>query len=430
MISRARGYHPSKTIIKMRNIITIAVLCLLGGLNAEARTITVCSSCSFTSIKQALAAAVEGDVILIKKGEYQEGNIIVEKPVTLRGEGFPVLDGQNEAEVLTITANNVVVEGLDIRNVGASYLEDRAGIRVRKAKGFSIRNNRLNNTFFGIYLEHSASGAITGNKIFGEAVQEMSSGNAIHLWYCKDILVENNHVRGHRDGIYLEFVDNSKIRSNISEYNLRYGLHFMFSNNDDYFRNTFRRNGAGVAVMFSRQINMWENKFEYNWGQASYGLLLKEIYDAEIRDNTFRENTIGIYVEGSNRLQYRRNEFIRNGWAIKMSGGCLDNIVTANNFLNNTFDLSLNSAANNNTFDGNYWSSYNGYDLNRDGTGDVPYQPVKLFNYIVNRTPEAMVLLRSLFVDLLNFSERVSPVFTPANVADNRPLMRQLAFKR
>ena len=261
------------------------------------------------------------------------------------------------------------------------------------------------------------------------SIRGQCSGNAIHLWYCKQIVVENNQVRGHRDGIYLEFVDDSRVRNNISENNLRYGLHFMFSNDDDYSHNIFRRNGAGVAVMFSRNINMWENRFEYNWGRASYGLLLKEIYDAEIRDNVFLENTIGIYVEGSTRIQYQHNEFNRNGWAIKMSGGCLDNTVTANNFLDNTFDLSLNSAPNNNSFDGNYWSEYNGYDLGRDGVGDVPYQPVKLFNYVVNRTPEAMVLLRSLFVDLLNFSEKVSPVLTPANVADKTPLMQKLNFQ-
>ncbi len=414
----------------MRNTTIIAILCLLSSFSARGRTITVCPSCTFSSIKQAIAAAAEGDVILIKKGTYREGNITVDKPLTLRGEGYPIVDGQNQAEVLTITANNVVVEGLDVRNVGTSYLEDRAGIRARRARGFAIRNNRLDNTFFGIYLEKSSDGAISGNHITGKAVHEMSSGNAIHLWHCKNVLVEDNYLRGHRDGIYLEFVDSSSIRLNTAEDNIRYGLHFMFSNNDDYFHNTFRRNGAGVAVMFSRRINMWENTFEFNWGRASYGLLLKEIYDAEIHDNTFRENTIGILVEGSTRLKYRNNEFSRNGWAVKISGGCLDNEVEGNNFLNNTFDLSVNSTTNTNTFNGNYWSSYNGYDLNRDGRGDVPYRPVKLFNYVVNRTPEAMVLLRSLFIDLLNFSEKVSPVFTPANVADEQPLMRPLIFRR
>lgn len=413
----------------MRKTIILSAL-LLATLAIRAATVTVCPGCECNTIGQAITTANAGDEILIKSGLYHEGNILIDKALRLKGEGWPVIDGENETEIFTVIASGVAIEGLVVRNVGTSYLEDRAGIRMRRVKDFTIRNNRLENTFFGIYLEHCTDGLVTDNIIEGEAVHEMSSGNAIHLWYCKRMLVENNQVRGHRDGIYFEFVDDSRVRYNISEDNLRYGLHFMFSNDDDYFQNAFRRNGAGVAVMFSRNIDMWENHFEFNWGRASYGLLLKEIYDAEIRNNVFLENTIGIYVEGSTRIRYQYNEFNHNGWAIKMSGGCLDNEVNANNFLHNTFDLSLNSAPNNNSFDGNYWTDYNGYDLGRDGIGDVPYHPVKLFNYIVNRTPEAMVLLRSLFVDLLNFSEKVSPVLTPANVADNAPSMQKLNFQK
>ena len=391
----------------------------------HASTLEVCPTCEFSSVKMALAVATDGDEIQVQKGTYQEGQIIVDKKVHLRGIDWPVLDGNNQTEVLTIVASGVTMEGFVIKNVGTSYLEDRAGIRVKKVKNFTIKHNRLLNTFFGIYLEHASDGLISGNEVIGEAVQESSSGNAIHLWYCKRITVENNLARHHRDGIYFEFVDNSLIKNNVSEDNLRYGLHFMFSNEDDYFNNTFRRNGAGVAVMFSKKINMWENVFEYNWGKASYGMLLKEIYDADIKNNIFRENTIGIYVEGSTRINYLQNDFIRNGWAIKISGGCLDNVISKNNFTSNTFELSLKASTNNNTFDGNYWSDYSGYDLDRNGVGDVPYRPVKLFNYVVNETPEAMVLLRSLFVDIINFSEKVSPVFTPENVIDNKPSMKR-----
>ena len=406
-------------------VLNIAFLLLACFLSVSAATLEVCATCEWQSIKAAVAAAEEGDLILIKAGEYREGNIIVQKPLHLKGIGYPVLDGKGESEVLTIQANGVTVEGLQIQNVGTSYLEDRAGIRIRRSRDFTVKNNRLYNTFFGIYLEHTRNGIVVGNEVIGKAEEERSSGNAIHLWYCKKVTIEDNLVRQHRDGIYFEFVDSSLIRKNISEDNLRYGLHFMFSNDDDYFENVFRRNGAGVAVMFSKKINMWHNEFTFNWGKAAYGLLLKEIYDAEIRDNNFQENTIGIYVEGSTRVKYHRNDFVKNGWAIKISGGCLDNEVYHNNFVSNTFDLAFNASANTNKFNENYWSDYSGYDLNRDGYGDVPYRPVKLFNYVVHKTPEAMVLLRSLFVDLINFSERVSPVFTPENVIDEKPLMKR-----
>ncbi|MCB0631460.1 MAG: nitrous oxide reductase family maturation protein NosD [Lewinella sp.] len=406
------------------------LLVWLAGGPLQGATLEVCADCTFSSLQAAVQTARPGDTIYLMAGVYREANIRIDKPLRITGRDMPVIDGGLTEEILTIEADSVLVEGIEFRNAGKSHIKDLAAIRIKRHDHFIIRNNRIINALFGIYIENGKYGLIENNTLLGEAVNEMSSGNAIHMWYCKNVLVEHNYLRGHRDGIYLEFVDSSRIRLNISEDNIRYGLHFMFSNDDDYFHNTFRRNGAGVAVMFSRRINMWENTFEHNWGRASYGLLLKEIYDAEIRDNTFRENTIGIYVEGSTRLQYRNNEFSRNGWAIKMSGGCLDNVVANNNFRYNTFDLALNSAANNNRFDGNYWSNYTGYDLGRDGRGDVPYHPVKLFNYVVNRTPEAMVLLRSLFVGLLNFSEKVSPVFTPANVADNSPLMRPITFNR
>ncbi|MFT6972162.1 MAG: nitrous oxidase accessory protein [Roseivirga sp.] len=172
---------------------------------------------------------------------------------------------------------------------------------------------------------------------------------------------------------------------------------------------------------------MKKNKFIQNWGTASYGLLLKEIYDGEVVNNTFKENTIGIFLEGSTRINYTKNNFERNGWAIKVNGGCYLNIFSGNNFLGNSFDLSYNTKMNDNSFEGNYWSSYAGYDLDKDKIGDVPFRPVKLFSYVVNRTPESIILLRSLFVDIINFSERVSPIFTPDDLLDNHPAMKRFA---
>jgi nitrous oxidase accessory protein len=286
----------------------------------------------------------------------------------------------------------------------------------------------LENLFFGIYIEKSNYGKIYHNKIIGDAVEEYNSGNGIQLWYSNYIEIEHNFVEHVRDGIYLEFSNNCIIKNNVSEQNLRYGLHFMFSNDDLYQDNTFENNGAGVAVMFSKKIKMINNTFKENWGTASYGMLLKEINDAEIIGNTFQENTIGINIEGSNRIVYKNNNFINNGWAVKVRGACYTNSFLENNFLYNSFDISYNSKVNDNVFDRNFWSNYTGYDLDKDGVGDVPYRPVKLFSYIVNRTPETIILLRSLFIDIIDFSEKVSPVFTPDNLLDNNPLIKKATW--
>lgn len=403
-------------------------MCLLQGTSGNAGVYEVCEGCPLSNIQEAINNAQEGDTVIVNGGVYREGNLIIQKRITFMGINGPVLDGEGKGEIVTILADHVVMRGFTVKNVGTSYIKDQAGIRIKNADHCTISGNKLYNTFFGIYLEKADDIIIEKNTIIGEAVQEMSSGNAIHLWSCKNAMIRNNVTRKHRDGIYLEFVDNSHVINNHSEGNLRYGLHFMFSNDDEYSGNIFRNNGAGVAVMFSRRISMFENRFEHNWGQASYGLLLKEILDAEIDHNVFKENTIGIYVEGSNRINYTYNELIGNGWAVKISGGCLDNVMEHNNFIGNSFDLSLNSAVNNNLIDGNYWSDYSGYDLDRNGVGDVPYFPVKLFSYVVNKTPEAMVLLRSFFVDIINFSEKVSPVFAPAKLADNSPAMQPLTI--
>lgn len=401
-----------------------SILCLL--LQMGYASLHVCADCPYQAIKPAIAAAQAGDTIFIHEGLYQEGNILINKALTIIGIGYPVIDGQNETEVITVTANRVTLQGLHIKNVGVSYLEDRAGIRIQKAKHFLIKDNKLTDTFFGIYLEHAREGKVLNNVFKAQAREESSSGNAVHAWYCRKLLVKDNYMSGHRDGIYFEFVDSSIVRNNLSENHLRYGLHFMFSNNDSYEQNTFRNNGAGVAVMFSKKINMWENHFVHNWGGAAYGLLLKEINDGDIVRNVFEENTIGIYVEGANRIHYLNNVFKHNGWAIKIAGGCMDNDVSGNNFISNTFDLAQAGKGTYNRFDGNYWSEYTGYDLDRDGIGDVPFRPVKLFSYVVDQTPETMVLLRSTFVDLINFSEKISPILTPAQVQDHAPHMQEI----
>ncbi len=395
-----------------------------------ADTIVVCKKCEISTIVEGVKMARDYDTVLVRKGTYKEVNILIDKPLVLKGENYPVIDGELKGEIITITSDNVTVDGLFIINVGTSYTVDYAAVRVIKSENFLIQNLVLEKLFFGIYLEKARNGRVYHNNIIGDAEEEYNSGNGIQLWYSNNIEIDQNIITHVRDGIYLEFSDNCTIINNRSSENLRYGLHFMFSNNDLYSNNTFEDNGAGVAVMFSKGIKMYENTFKNNWGTAAYGMLLKEINDSEIMRNTFQQNTVGINIEGSNRITYSNNNFIGNGWAIKFRGACYLNNFKENNFLYNSFDLSYNSKLNDNKFEGNFWSSYTGYDLDKDGVGDIPYRPVKLFSYVVNRTPEAIILLRSLFVDIIDFSEKVSPVFTPDNLVDIRPRMKQIVHDR
>ena len=405
-------------------LLATIIFSFIMGLSAQ--NIKVCPTCNTKSIKNAIKAAKKGDKIIVKAGKYLESKLIIDKSISIMGDGGPVIDGNHKGEIFTIKADSVSISGLTIRNVGISYTEDNAAIKVTKGDYFKIYNNVLEGVFFGITIEKSHHGIIENNLISSQATDEYNSGNGIHLWYCSDVTVKGNKLKGLRDGIYFEFVSKSSISNNDSRENVRYGLHFMFSNNNEYFDNIFENNGAGVAVMFSKNIEMYRNKFRKNWGSASYGLLLKEIYDANIKSNQFEQNTIGINAEGSTRVNYQNNHFINNGWAVKITGACYVNKFKKNNFISNAFDVSYNGKINDNEFDQNYWSEYTGYDLDKNGIGDVPFRPVKLFSYIANQTPETIVLLRSLFVDIINFSEKVSPVFTPGDLLDNNPLMKEI----
>ncbi len=412
----------------MKALLYIATF-LLWIQHSDAATIDVCADCETNSIREGVVLAKAGDTVLVRAGIYYVSEIVIDKSISLIGIDQPVLDGQNlQKNILEVRAQDVLISGFLLQNVGLSYTKEIAGIHISHSKNFRMTHNTFQNVFYAFILQRAQYGLLKNNVIRGQSVDETKSGNGFHLWKCTDIRIESNTIEGMRDGIYLEFVKNSHISNNRSRKNIRYGLHFMFSDHNEYHHNEFRENGAGVAVMFSKFIQMHHNDFQYNWGTASYGLLLKEINDSEIMNNNFEQNTIGINIDGCNRINYRGNQFVRNGWAIRFTGGCYTNIFEYNNFRHNTFDLSYNSRLNDNKFEANYWSEYTGYDLDRDGIGDVAFRPVKLFSFVVNKTPETIILMRSLFVDLINFSEKVSPIFTPDALKDIRPLMKPIVW--
>lgn len=376
------------------------------------------------TIKKAVELAQAHDTLYIEKGIYKEGNITISKSISLIGEKETVLDGENKFEILTLSGKDFIVSGITLKNSGYSSMNDYASIKIIDASGFTIENNTIDNAHFAIHISNSNNFTVRKNIISGTPGEEQSTGNGIHLWKCNHATIQNNHVAGHRDGIYFEFVTESFIQNNFSEKNIRYGLHFMFSNNDQYTFNTFHDNGAGVAVMFSHHIRMEKNKFELNRGASAYGILLKEISDGWIHDNTFSENTVGIFMEGTNRIEVKRNKFISNGYAMKVQASCNENTILNNNFIANTFDVATNGSLVLNTFTKNYWDKYEGYDLNRDGTGDVPYHPVSLYAMIIENNPIAVMFLRSFMVSLLDKTEKIVPSITPENFRDDSPVMK------
>jgi nitrous oxidase accessory protein len=410
----------------MASLVLAALAAVLAaGPHPPARRIVVAQEGPIASVRAALQQAHAGDTIVVTAGVYREPRLEIRVPLILLGEGPAVLDAGGAHEALTVKADDVTIRDLTIRNVSPSFVEDRAGIRLDGVHGCRVERNHLIDTFFGIYAARASNCTIAGNLIEGHARRQTEAGNAIHLFSSTGFTVSGNRVRGHRDGIYLEFSPHTTIAGNESRENLRYGLHFMFSDSCDYRSNVFQRNASGVAVMYSHRVVMAGNRFEDSWGAASYGLLLKEIKDGRIEGNWIAGNTVGIFAESADRMVVTDNQFVRNGWALRLMADATDGEFHHNRFVGNTFDVATNSRSSSpNTFAGNYWDGYQGYDLDRDGVGDVPYRPVRLASVLVEGNEPMLILLRSFFLDLLEVAERVMPVLTPDALVDRRPLMR------
>lgn len=390
----------------------------------SANTIIVGSNQSVRSLKKAIEIAHDKDSILILPGIYKEGGIVLTKSLAIIGQPNTILDGENKYEILLISGKNILIKGIQFRNSGYSALNDFASIKLVDCSNVILQNNNILNAYFAIHVSNSSFVTIRNNTITGSPKSEQLTGNGIHLWKSNNALIENNHVQGHRDGIYFEFVTSSTIQNNRSESNIRYGIHFMFSNDDNYLNNIFHNNGAGVAVMYSKKVRMEGNYFEQNWGPSAYGILLKDISDSYILHNTFLKNTVGIHMEGSSRMNIEKNIFKENGWAIKVQASCEDNNFYRNNFMGNSFDIGTNGSISLNKFYNNYWDKYEGYDINKDGTGDVPYHPVSMYSMIIEENPFALMLFRSFTVQLLDKAEKAIPSLTPENLADEKSMIK------
>ena len=402
------------------------VIILFAVLVAEGKTIVVSKTGVNQSIQKAIDRAVNGDTVLVEAGLYKEGNIIIQKSIVLKGINFPVLDGQNKYEIISIKTGNATVDGFKLQHTGRSEIKDLGAIMIYDSYNVTASNNILDDTNFGIYIQNSKSCIIKNNSIAAYGKNEVQSGNGIHCWHSDSLIIIANKITGHRDGIYFEFVTNSIVWRNISTKNVRYGIHFMFSHHDTYIGNVFEENESGVAVMYTHHIKMYNNYFLNNWGDAAYGILLKDITDTDISGNHFTKNTVGIHMEGCSRINFYKNIFKNNGWAVKIQASCDNNDFTKNNFTGNTFDIGTNGSLVLNTFNGNYWDKYEGYDINRDKVGDVPYHPVSMYSMIIDSNPAALMLFRSLIVSLLDKSEKILPGITPEKLQDEKPLMTAL----
>jgi nitrous oxidase accessory protein len=256
---------------------------------------------------------------------------------------------------------------------------------------------------------------------------EASQGNGIHLWYCADAVVRDCRVARFMDGLYLSFAHRSSIEECLFWENGRYGLHTMYNQRNRLLRNRFTRNIAGCALMFSNHLQVEGNDFSNNRGPRTYGLLLRDCSDGSFSHNRLVDDTVALFMDGSNRNRFHENLFQDNGWGLILFSSCDGNEFARNNFWNNDYSVSLDMRRSDNRFDdgaaGNYWSENEAYDLDGDGVSDVPYSPVTAFAFLSKQFPDLAIFGKSPAVTALTVAERTIPALRPSEIVDHFPLV-------
>ncbi len=414
---------------RLRRLLVFAALFFVLGGALYARTIQVCQTCDIRSIQKAVDKAQNGDQVFVAEGRYPE-QITIAKSIRLTGKNYPHIDGKSVGNTVSIRAKRVIVENFLITSSGVSDRYEYAGVHVSDSGDCQILRNRILDNTYGVYIANVRNCHIGGNTITGNTINEVLGGNGVHMWKTEGVHVSGNTISHHRDGIYIEFSKKMKIEDNHASHNLRYGMHFMYADRGEFRRNTFTRNETGVAIMYSKSIVVEQNVFEYSWGLSAYGLLLKDIADSDFRRNRFFNNTVAVFADNSNRNRFAENELEKNGFALQVFGNCEENKFIRNTFRANFFDVGYNAKETSNDFSGNYWDQYAGYDLNRDGFGDIPFKPVRVFSYWLTKYNPLAVLLLSPALEFLETAERAFPVITPVNLVDSKPLMRPITGRK
>ena len=371
--------------------------------------------------------AAPGDRVLVPAGEY-DGDLVIDRPITLIGTGRPLLRGSGHGSVVRVRSADVSIEGFDIDGRGTGDLgRDTSGIHIA-APHVSVRDCRITRSLFGIYLRESNDALIENSTVTGIAGRDPGDvGSGIHVWNSQRFHLAGNVIRGTRDGFYIQSSSHGEVRGNRAT-DLRYGLHYMFSDDNVFEDNVFENGAAGAALMYSNRMTFRRNRFVRNRGFASVGLLLKACDDVVAEDNLIADNARGIFLEGSYRNRFRRNVIAMSDMALVIYDSSGQNLFEGNAFVGNLSPLSLSGKRTDTRFDGNYWSDHDEPDLDGDGVADRPYRLSNVFDHLRGNLTAADLFSRSVAANALGSAERAFPVLDPIPVIDPHPLARRPAL--
>ncbi|MBI4552572.1 MAG: nitrous oxide reductase family maturation protein NosD [Candidatus Latescibacteria bacterium] len=406
--------------------VLISLLLLSGPVRVSAERLTVGPGQAFLSIRAAVERAQPGDTVRVQAGTYRE-QVELEKPLVLEGIGRPVLRGSGQGSVLVARADRCTVTGFIIEHSGGDLQQEDSGILLKSSRN-RIENNELRDILFGIYLYQSQGNTIRRNVIRGRRTLPVGDrGAGLHLWNSPENVIEENTISDARDGMYIQNSPDNRIRSN-RVFGLRYGVHYMYSDANRFEDNLFSRNVAGAAIMYSKRIVFRRNAFVHNRGFSSFGILFQDCEECIAEENFILDNATGLFLEALRRSTFRRNIIAENDVAIQMFSSAENNLFTGNNFVENLSPLQLIGRQSTTRWGrdgrGNFWSEYDGYDLDGDGVGDVPHKVQNVFEYLEGNYPRLRLYLQSPAAQALAVADQAFPVVEGSPEVDATPLMR------
>lgn len=386
----------------------LLVLGLLLGLAALPATLSRAQEADPGSLQARIDRAAPGDEIYVEGGVFRE-SVRIDKPLSLIGVGWPVIDGGEEGDPLTVAADDVSVSGFVIRNSSRTISKEPAAVKADGVDRLRLRGNRIEDSQYGIHITDSREDVIENNTIdLGGEVPIERRGYAIYLWQVKDTVVHGNTIRNAADAIHLEFSEGNGIGQNTVTHS-RYGLHFMYSGNNTILGNVFRGNLAGAVLMYSKELVLKDNDLSDNRrGATGTGILFKDCDNVFVEGNRIVRNKYGVTVDGTPQGRGASAVFMRNLFALNDTGiGAMSNSAITfveNAMVDNTVQVKAlggdlaaqvhgGMGAQGGTAEGgrevappagavwtvngrgNYWSDYNGFDADGDGVGDRPYEP-------------------------------------------------------
>ncbi len=386
-------------------------------------------------LQQVISAAKAGDTVRITG--FHRGPITIERSLTLVSNNNAVIEGDRHGSVITVKADNVTIMGLTVRRSGFEIHEDAAGISI-SGDNVTIKDNRIEDVYFGIHATDCGSIVISGNQIEPGLTYTSRPGHGINVWNVKSADIRNNRIWNARDGILLTYVEKVRVEGNHVT-KCRYGLHSMYSKDIDFSNNILEDNLLGIALMYSQSMLAKGNVIQrHRRGSSPYGFLLKDLDNLVMEDNRIIANQIGIFadavsLENNSASHVRRNLIAGNEVALSMQSNVRLNFYD-NSIIDNLVDFEKQGVRFNTECKwssegrGNYWSNYRGYDKNGDGIGELEYSVEDLTEHVIDRSTAARAFLYTPSHLTLESSIRMFPIFRPAPLlADPHPVTQMPA---